>query len=443
MLAVVSDSHSTSRVDSPSRRAHTSKGASLAQFGPDGTGVLSPMDSSVASSQYYRHFVRNDVQRTVGSPTPSVGFGMGQGSERGPRGDSVMITALEDDDASTLDSGSLQQDDGGTFSPASSTQQLLKGSQMSFSLRSKDKKSATYDAISVGSRSPGSRSLSPSGRNSPAPFSPARGAYSPIPSIAPAVAEQNAFDRGSRAPSPGAFSTADVPSPGGSVASPWDSIAAAPTSSFYSAKITSRSASKLTPQQKTEAAEFDHELSSGAYLAETPTDFASEEHAQALFVEKRSTTPSDLRANHYLPKQVRVTIKEPSEEDSHYFVPFAPASTSPKAGGTSAKFKFKPTASRTVVPPPAEESPQGKTRHKPTTRASFGASVLAGGSEKLLNTGAAAGSTKRPPPPSGPPPDYVSSGSFKLNAGGKKASPKSEQNKKLSKEDTIHKYHFL
>ena len=239
-----------------------------------------------------------------------------------------------------------------------------------------------------------------------------------------------------------------MPSPGGSAVSPWDSTAGAPTNAFYSAKITSMSASKLIPHQQKEDAEFNHNLSSGAYLAETPADFASEHHPQALFVEKRSTSPQDLRANHYLPKQVRVSIKEPSEEDAHYFVPFAPVSTSPKAGGTSAKFKFKPTASRTVAPPPVDESPQGKSRNKPTSRASFGASASAGGSQKLMQSGTTTGSIKRPPPPSGPPPDYVASGSLIMSSSKKdivsgRASPKGDLHKKLSEKDSIHKNHFL
>lgn len=447
MLSVVSDSHSSLR-DSPIRRTNTSKSVSLANFGPNDAGVLSPTDGSMASSKYYKHFVRDGAQQGVGSPTPSIGFGAG-GSERVGRGGSVMITALEEDDASSLDSGSLQDDLGGSFSPASSTQQLVKlGSQMSFSLRSKDGKSATYDAVSLGSRSPVSRSASPSGRTSPTPFNPPKSTYSHIPSARHSEAGAGDFDRSSRASSPGAFSAAGRASPGGSATSPWDSTAGAPTSSFYSAKVTSRSASKLIPSQQSEDAEFNHSLSRGTYLADAPRDLTSSEHAQALFVEKRSTTPSDLRANHYLPKQTRVTIKEPSEDDSHYFVPFAPVSTSPKAGGTSAKFKFKPTPSRNLAPPPTEESPQAKARSKSVSRSSFSASGPAEGSQKLLQTGAATGSTKRPPPPSGPPPDYVTSGSFKMspstkNIEDKKASPKAANNKKLSEKDTIHKYHFL
>jgi len=472
MLSIVDDSNTSSRQESSSRRANTS--ASLVGFGTSHpAGILSPTEGSISSSKYYKHFVRDSQ---AGSPTQLPG--VGESPDRLGHGGSVMITQLEDDESS-LGSGSMHEESASpTMNAAQQRQLFKKGSDISFSLRSGNGKSATYDVVSVGSRTPArSRSVSPSGRASPGPIggtftpsSPEKQLAFQFPSPKPTQSSlmgmqvgMNEFDMNSLISSPGASVTAGMESPGGAGSlqgsnSGWESAGGAPTSAFYSAKITSRSASKLVPHKEADDAEFNHGLSSGAYHAEKPHELTKEEHARALFVEKRSTTPKDLRANHYLPKQQRVTIKEPTDDDAHYILPNAPADSSPSAGGTSKKFRFKPPPTRDAPPPPTEspsaklqgssakaQNISSKINFAPTAGASAGTGLSAG-SQKLMHQGSV-GSIKRPPPPSGPPPDFMLSSSSKVNTGtagesGKVASPKSTS-KKLTRGDSIHQYHFL
>jgi hypothetical protein len=193
----------------------------------------------------------------------------------------------------------------------------------------------------------------------------------------------------------------------------WDASGGTPTGAFYSAKTSSKSASKLGAHQENEDAEFAHAFDpSASYLAHRPAELKV--HKNVMFVEKDTTSAEELRGNHFLTRQQRDVIHEQhAAATAHVVVRPPPPQASPaKNPGTYApKFKFKPaparsssfvmaeagsTASRIIRPPPTAPPPDDAPV-APTVRSARLSSPpkLAGNLSAKEGVSGKAGSSKR------------------------------------------------
>jgi hypothetical protein len=452
MLSIVADSNRET-LGIPQRKSVRTVRTSE-DLSPMGTGAYSPLSgvqsptSSVASSKYYNNFVGDrDVSGVGGSKV----------HRDASRGSGVMITAMMDGDSSigSESDGELSASPNASSKAALADSQrklLKKGSNLSYTLRSEDGRSAQYE-VQSNKGSPTSKSPSRIAAFSPSRDVPAdvvgsqqaRAAedshfqfpspLTPYNDLQPLVVQpgMEPDDQSSWSSPDASVSVTGAQSGPGSVTGSggWDASGGTPTGAFYSAKMSSKSASKLGTHQESEDAEFAHTFDpSASYLAHRPAELKA--HKNVMFVEKDTTTAEELRGNHFLTRKQRDVIHEHhAAATAHVVVRPPPPQASPTKtpGSYAPKFKHKPVSTRS---------------------SSF----------VLAEAGSTASRVARPPPPTAPPPDEpLPSTSVKSGVkSGRLSSPpklmgdfsvkegvsgKAGSSKRLGKEESIHPYSFF
>lgn len=471
MLSLVSDSNTNSAGTAPrhppaySNDLSRLRGADVSSK----SGLVSPSDSSVASSKYYKNFVGNgtsglrDGWDTYKGDSPAK---LQYGDSKLGLGPGVMITSMLDADSSV---GSLSDEEGTPKSLPGDTptrhkkapggedlrqQVLKKGLSFSGRIANFDAQSSN-NGSSVGS-TPGSSpahagfakprqtitAFSPTPRGKTGGKSgtqtPQKESYFKFPSPLSssenlqALAQRQDFDLASGMSSPGASVSAAGGNSGAGSSAPsvagdaWETTSATPTSTFLSARATSKSGGKLQAHQEDSGDEFAHAHHSRSYLGAKPAELSAGLHTNAMFVEKRGTSTKDIKVNHYLNKKIRETAHNVPEVSSAHLVLQPPPPEDAKKVTTHApKYKFKPVPP--AGPPPPDGSPAAETSaksnypsHSKMVRLSLPAEVNPSTSQRgasFNNADAAASDNDMP-------------------AAGTSM-------KRMGKGDSIHPYHFL